>query len=83
MDCLQVFLTIILYKHRILLGGSNQGELDGQGMWHAWEGGEKRVGKPEGKRPLERPRHRWEDVIKMDLREFGSGDYGVDSSGSG
>jgi hypothetical protein len=27
------------------------------------------VGKPEGKRPLERPRHRWEDGIKMALRE--------------
>jgi hypothetical protein len=26
------------------------------------------VGKPEGKRPLERPRRRWKDVIKMDLR---------------
>jgi hypothetical protein len=25
------------------------------------------MGKPEGKRPLERPRHRWEDGIKMDL----------------
>jgi hypothetical protein len=25
------------------------------------------VGKPEGRRPLERPRHRWEDNIKMDL----------------
>jgi len=43
-----------------------------------WEGhvasmGERRgvyrvlVGKPEGKRPLGRPRHRWEDNIKMDL----------------
>jgi hypothetical protein len=31
------------------------------------------VGKPEGKRPLERPRHRWEDVIKMFLRETGWG----------
>jgi hypothetical protein len=29
------------------------------------------VGKPEGKRPLGRPRHRWEDVIKIDLREIG------------
>ena len=29
------------------------------------------VGKPEGKRPLERPRRRWEDNIKMDLREVG------------
>ena len=29
------------------------------------------VGKPEGKRPLGRPRRRWEDDIKMDLREVG------------
>jgi hypothetical protein len=28
------------------------------------------VGKPEGKRPLERPRRRWEDNIRMDLREI-------------
>jgi hypothetical protein len=32
------------------------------------------VGKPRGKRPLERPRHRWEDGIKMYLRETGWGD---------
>ena len=31
------------------------------------------VGKPEGKRPLGRPRRRWEDNIKMDLREVGVG----------
>jgi hypothetical protein len=29
------------------------------------------MGKPEGKRPLERPRHRWEDGIRMDLKEIG------------
>jgi hypothetical protein len=29
------------------------------------------VGKPEGKRPLERPRRRWEDNIKLNLREIG------------
>jgi hypothetical protein len=29
------------------------------------------VGKPEGKRPLGRPRRRWEDSIKMDLLEVG------------
>jgi hypothetical protein len=29
------------------------------------------VGNPEGKRPLGRPRRRWEDDIKMDLRETG------------
>ena len=31
------------------------------------------VGKPEGKRPLWRPRPRWEDNIKMDLQEVGCG----------
>ena len=31
------------------------------------------VGKSEGKRPLERPRRRWEDNIKMDLQEVGGG----------
>jgi hypothetical protein len=29
------------------------------------------VGRPEGKRPLGRPRHRWENNTKMDLREIG------------
>jgi hypothetical protein len=32
------------------------------------------LGKPEGKRPLERLRHRWEDNIKTDLQELGLGD---------
>jgi hypothetical protein len=40
------------------------------------------VGKPEGKRPLARPRRRWEDGIKMDLREISWGG-GVDLPGSG
>ena len=31
------------------------------------------VGKPEGKKPLGRPRRRWEDNIKMDLQEVGGG----------
>ena len=31
------------------------------------------VGKPEGKRPLGRPRRRWEDNIKMGLQEVGRG----------
>jgi hypothetical protein len=31
------------------------------------------VGKPEGKRPLATPRHRWEDNIKMDPQEVGCG----------
>jgi hypothetical protein len=31
------------------------------------------IGKPERKRPLGRPRHRWVDTIKMDLGEIGKG----------
>ena len=31
------------------------------------------VGKPEGKRPLGRPRRRWKDNIKIDLQEVGGG----------
>jgi hypothetical protein len=38
------------------------------------------VGRPEGRRPLGRPRRRWEDNIKMDLRVWGCG---LDSLGSG
>jgi hypothetical protein len=34
------------------------------------------VGKSEGKRPLGRPRHRWEDGFRMDLRETGYGGVG-------
>jgi hypothetical protein len=48
-------------------------------MWHAWERNVYRVmiGKPERKRPLGRPRRRWEDGIRMDLREtdWGSIDW--------
>jgi hypothetical protein len=45
-------------------------------MWHAWEGRNVyRVlaRKPEGKRPLVRPRRRWEDGIKRDVQEIGWG----------
>jgi hypothetical protein len=42
------------------------------------------VGKPEGKRPLGRSRHRWEDGIRMDLREIGLGVWiGFDSLRTG
>ena len=40
------------------------------------------VGKPEGRRPLQRPRHRWEDNIKIDLRGVGW-EYRLDEAGSG
>jgi hypothetical protein len=43
------------------------------------------VGRPEGRRPLGRPRCRWEDNVRMDHREIGFGhvDCGLDSLGSG
>jgi hypothetical protein len=40
---------------------------EGSGMYRGL------VGKPEGKRPLGRPRRRWEDNVKMDLDEVGCG----------
>ena len=47
------------------------------GMWHVWRKGEVCTmfwwGNLEGKRPLGRPRRRWEDNIKMDLDEAGRG----------
>jgi len=46
-------------------------------MWRVWGRGGACTGfwwgKPEGKRPLGRPRLRWEDNIKMDLQEVGCG----------
>jgi hypothetical protein len=41
------------------------------------------VGKPEGRRPLGRPRRRWEDGIRMDLREIGLGGCRLDLTGLG
>jgi hypothetical protein len=38
---------------------------------------------PEGKKPLGRPRGRWEDGIRRDLKEIGCGGFGVGSIGSG
>ena len=40
------------------------------------------LGKPVGRRQLERPRRKWKDNIKMDLREVGRG-HGLDRSNSG
>jgi hypothetical protein len=45
---------------------------EGRGMYRVL------VGKPEGKRPLGRPRCRWEDNIRMDLQEVG---WGMDRIG--
>jgi hypothetical protein len=49
---------------------------DGRGVYRIL------VGRPDGKNPLRRPRHRWEDNIKMDLQEVGWG-HELDCSRSG
>ena len=63
----------IFIPHKTL----NREEWDGLGMWRVWvrRGGVYRVlvGKPEGKRPLGRPRRRWVDNIRTDLHEVRCG----------
>ena len=49
------------------MGGACGSYREGRGMYRVL------VGKPEGRRPLGRPRHRWEDDIKVDLQEVGCG----------
>jgi len=39
------------------------------------------VGKPEGKKPLGRPRHRWEYILRKNIRKWYVG-YGLDRAGS-
>ena len=43
-------------------------------MWERRDVYKVLMGKPEGKKPLGRPRRRWEDIIKMDLQALGCGD---------
>jgi hypothetical protein len=75
----------ILIKHNIIrqiksrrmsLAGHVAREGEGRNVYRVL------VEKHEGKGPLGRPRRRWEDGIKMDLKEIGWG-YGVVSPGSG
>jgi hypothetical protein len=49
------------------MGGACSTYGDGRGVYSVL------VGKPEGKRPLGRPRRRWEDNVRMDLQEGGCG----------
>jgi hypothetical protein len=73
-NCIMMNFTASIL-HRILLNviKSRRMRWDGH-VAHVGEG--RRVyrvliGRPEGKRPLGRPRHRWENNMKMDLREIG------------
>ena len=68
---------MICTAHPILFGVIKSRRM--RWAWHVARMGERRgvyrvlVGKLEGKRPLGRPRRRWEDNIKMDLQEVGCG----------
>jgi len=65
-----------LYFLQNIVRGSHR-ELDGRGVLHVWRRGEVYagflVGKSEPKRPLGRPRCRWEDNINLDLQQVGCG----------
>jgi hypothetical protein len=56
--------TIVLFLE---MGGACSSDGEGRGVYRVL------VGKPERKRPLVRPRRRWEDNIKLDLQEVGCG----------
>ena len=57
----------VIKSRRIRWAGHLARMGEGRGMYRVL------VGKPEGKRPLGRPRRRWEDNIKTDLQEIGCG----------
>ena len=68
-----------MFENRVFrrIFGPKKDEVTGE--WRKLHMGEGRgvykvlVGKPEGRRPLGRPRRRWEDNIRVDLREVGCG----------
>ena len=69
-----VYLFVILYSYSYsilivyyLVSMSLACMGEGRGVYRVL------VGKPEGKRPLGRPRRRWDDNIRMDLQEVGLG----------
>jgi len=67
----------VVKSRRMRWAGHVASMREGRGLYRAL------VGKPEGKRPLGRPRHRWEDNIKMDLQDVGGSCGGLDGVGSG
>jgi hypothetical protein len=64
-------------REKNVMGGACSSYGEGRGVYTIL------VAKPEGKSPLGRPRHRWEDNIQMDLQEVVREGYGLDWAGSG
>jgi hypothetical protein len=58
-------IVTVIKSRRIKWAGHVARTGEGRGVYRVL------VGRPEGKRPLGRPRHKWEDNIKMDLRKIG------------
>ena len=58
----------VIKSRRMRWAGNVAGIGEGCGVYRVL------VGKPEGRRPMGRPRRRWEDNIKIDLQEVGCGD---------
>jgi hypothetical protein len=67
MTCSEVITNNINNDYSVQKAGHLARMAEGRGVHRVL------VGKPEGKRPLGRPRRRWEDNIKMDLQEEGGG----------
>jgi hypothetical protein len=64
LDLIIIIIIIVRWAGHVACMG------EGRGMYRGFGG------KPEGKRPLGRPRRRWEDIIKMDVQEVGCGGMG-------
>ena len=67
LSCLYNILLRVIKSRRMRWAGHVARMGEGRGVYRVL------VGKPEWKRPLGRPRHRWEDNIRMDLQEVGLG----------
>ena len=68
MDLVLKFSIVRVIKSRRMSWAGQIARMeDGRGLYRIL------IGKPEGRRPLERPRRRWKDNIKMDLQEVGCG----------
>jgi hypothetical protein len=71
-DLYSSLTTVRVIKSRIIKWAGIVARMgEGRGVYRVL------VGKCEGKRPLGKPRHRWEDNIKMDLQEVEFGGYGL------
>jgi len=68
-------IVLVIKSRRMRWAGHVARMGEGRGVYRVL------VGKPEGKRRLERPRRRWEDNIKMELQEVGCGGYGLGRAG--